>query len=182
MNQVFNNSLVSLVDQASSLEKALIETGGEVTPEIEALLAVTDIQLPEKVDSYALVIDRMESISTFYKAKAEMFLRLAKSASNVSGRCEDNLKNAMLTLGTDEITGFDVKYKLVKGNPACIIDEEAKIDGGYKITETITKVDRKRITEDLKLGVPVDGARLEYNKSLRRYANSPTSKKKVVAS
>ncbi len=177
-----NKSLMALVDQASELEKALIESNGEVTEAIAALLEVNELHLPAKVDGYAFFIDRMDSVETFYNEKAAMFLKLAKSAAAVAARCEFNLKAAMLTLGTDEITGFDVKYKLVKSNPACIIEDDNKIDGSYKITETITKVDKKRIAEDLKLGVPVEGARLEYGQSLRRYANSPTSKKKVVAS
>jgi hypothetical protein len=171
-----NKSLMSLVDVAAELERALIESGGLITPELEQLLEVKDVHLPEKVDSHALVIDRMESIAAFYKAKAEFFLRLAKSAVNVADRCEANLKMAMQAMGADEIKGMDIRYRLVRSNPACVIEDEAKIDGGYKVTETITKVDKKRILEDLKIGVPVEGARLEQGYSLRQYPNTPGRK------
>lgn len=170
------SSLIQLIDTASALERALVQSGGEVTPDIEKMLEVTDVQLPEKVDSYALVIDRMDSIERFYKTKAEMYLSLAKSAANVSSRCEANLKTAMQALGTTEIEGFDIRYVLVNSNPACVIEDESLIDGAYKITETVTKVDKKRLAEDLKLGVPVPGAKLERGQSLRRYLNTPNKK------
>lgn len=174
-----NKSLVALVDETSALERALIESGGEITEEIAKLLEVRDLHLPTKVDNYALVIDRMESISTFYKMKADAYLLMAKAASGVIDRCQFNLKLAMQAMHTDELTGFDVRYRLTNSTPACIIEDETMLDAGYKITETITKIDKKRLVEDLKLGVPVDGARLEKTTALRRYMNSPS--KKVVA-
>lgn len=171
-----NKSLIALVSESAGLESALIESGGEITPAIESLLEIKDLHLPEKVDNYGLVIDRMQVVSAFYKAKADEYLRLAKAASNVVGRCESNLKIAMEAMHTDEILGRDIRYRLVRSNPACIITDDSKIDGAYKITETITKVDKKRLAEDLKLGVPVEGAKLEAGYSLRRYLNSPTKR------
>lgn len=168
-------SLMTLVSESAALEAALIQSNGEVTPEIEALLAVKDLHLPEKVDNYALIIDRMDVVSAFYKAKAEEFLRLAKAASNVVDRCEDNLKVAMESMHTDEIQGHDVKYRLVQSNPKCVITDEAAVDAGYKVTETITTIDKKRLIEDLKMG-PVGGAKLERGMSLRRYLNTPNKK------
>jgi len=171
-----NKALMVLVQESAALETALIESGGEITPEIEALLVVKDLHLPEKIDSYAMVTDRMDAVAQFYKLKADMFLRMAKSAESVIDRCEANIKAAMTAMATDEIKGNDIRYKLQKSPPACEIPDENLIDAGYKITQTITKVDKKRITEDLKLGVPVLGAKLTYGTSLRRYAATPTKK------
>lgn len=170
-----NKSLIALVSESAGLEQALIESGGEITPAIEALLVTKDLHLPEKVDAYSLVIDRMEVVSAFYKAKADEFLRLAKAADNVVDRCEVNLRLSMEAMHTDEILGHDVKYRLVRSNPACVITDENAVDGAYKVTETITKIDKKRLIEDLKVA-PVAGARLEQGFSLRRYLNSPAKK------
>lgn len=170
---------MSLVDQAAELEKQLLMSGGEITPEIEALLEAKEIHLPHKVDNYAGIMDRMDTVASFYKAKAEMYLRMAKAATNVSDRCSYNLKTAMQAIGSDEITGVDMRFKLVNSNPACVVEDEALIDASYKIIETITKLDKKRIVEDLKLGVPVAGAKLERGQSLRCYPVSPVKKKAV---
>ncbi len=176
-----NKSLISLVEEASQLERALIESNGEITPEIEALLQTTEIHLPEKVDNYAMLMDRMDTVAAFYKAKAEAYLRLAKSAGQVADRCSYNIKTAMQALNTQEILGVDVRFKLTNSNPACVIEDETLLDASYKILETVTKINKKQIAEDLKLGVPVPGARLEQGQSLRRYAVSPVKTKKVTA-
>lgn len=176
-----NKSLMALVDEASKIEMALIQSGGEITPEVEKLIEIKDLQLPEKVDGYDLVMERMESISRFYEEKANMFLKMAESAGNVGKELKFRIKNAMALMATDEISGFDVRFKMMSANPTCIIDDETKIEGHYKITEIVTKIDKKKIAEDLKLGVPVVGAHLEHSQYVRRFVNKPTKKGKQDA-
>jgi hypothetical protein len=172
-----SQSLMSLIDQSARIEKMLVESDGEIGPELEAMLAQIDISLPEKIDDYDFRIERMEIISEFYKRKASFYIKLADSAAAAAKRCKDNLKAAMITLGTDEIEGNDVRFKLSASNPSCVIENESKIDDCYKIIETSVKIDKKRIIEELKLNLPVFGARLEYGKSLRRYPKSPSKGK-----
>lgn len=171
-----NRSLIALAHESANLEEMIIQSNGELTPEIEAALAITGELLPPKVDNYALMIERMGMLKDFYKAKADFYSKLAKSATGVADRLKANLRYAMDTLQTREIAGLDVKFKLVANNPSCIIYDEAKVPEAYKAYETIMTIDKKRIIEDLKLGVPVTGAHLEIGTSIRQYANSPGSK------
>lgn len=172
-----SKSLMTLVAESSELENQLIQSGGEITPEIEALLEVKDLQLPDKVDNYGLVMDRMAMISEFYTQRAEMFLKMSKAADSVIDRCKSNLKLAMENLKTDEILGHDIKFKIVKSNPTVVIEDESKIDPAYTTTQTVVKIDKKRIGEDLKVGIEVAGAKLQQGSSLRQYANTPKSKR-----
>lgn len=175
-----SKSLLSIVDTATSIERLLLESGGELTSEVEAALEITETALPEKIDSYSLILDRFGSIEKFYKEKAEFYSRLSKQFGAAQDRLKDNLKLAMTKLGTDELVGFDVRFKLQNSNPSVVIENDAAIDGKYKITETITKTDKKKLAEDLKAGFPVEGARLERGTSLRTYANGPAKKKAGV--
>lgn len=177
-----SKSLKQLVDSTSQLENLLIESDGEITPEIEALLVINPemhVQLPAKVDSYALFMDRMDMVSEFYKSKAQDYLKLSKSAESVIERCKANLKFAMESLHTDELKGFDVRFKLVASQPKVIIDDESKIDQTYKKEVIEISIDKKQIAKDLKDGAPVEGAHLEPSFSLRTFANSPAAQKKV---
>ena len=167
-----SKSLRTIVSETAQLETMLIESNGEITPEIEAALSVKEINLPQKVDNYSMVIDRMESVSKFYYEKAKIFMQMSKSAESVSERCKANMKFAMQELKVTELVGNDIKFKLVKSNPAVVINDENEVDGSYKITKTTTSVDKKRIADDLKLGIPVKGAELQQNQSLRVYANT----------
>lgn len=166
-----SKSLISLVHVVSSLEEKLIESNGEITEEIEKSLVIKDTSLPEKMDSYALVIDRMDSISKFYKDKAEFYLKLAKSANFVVDRCKHNIKESMILLGIDELEGFDVRFKLTPTSPTCVIEDESKIPETFLKKEI--KIDKKELVQVLKSGVLIEGARLEENKALRMYPNSP---------
>jgi hypothetical protein len=172
-----NKSLLALVQESNDLEKKLIEAGGELTPELEAALEVKEIQLPEKVDGYNAIIDRFEWIKKSYKERADFFLGLAKSSQSLIDRLESNLKIAMQAAGVDEIEGVDYRFKLQKSPPSVVIEDEAKVDGAYKVTETITKIDKKRMAEDLKLGIPVEGAKLNQGSYVKAYSNNPARRK-----
>ncbi len=169
-------SLREILEVASNIENMLVESQGEITSEIEAALAIKDINLPAKVDSYGFVMDRMASVADFYKQKAKFFERLAKAADSVVERCEDNLKASMQTLRVDEILGNDIRFKLQKSNPSVVINNEDLVDKIYKNEKITVSIDKKRIAEDLKIGVPVAGAHLEQGFSLRKSANRLGSK------
>lgn len=165
-------SLRELVSISSEIESSLIMAGGEITPEIEAALAITEVQVPQKIDNYNLIMERMEAISSFYEERASLFLRLAAAAKNVKKKCTENIHVAMLTLGVDELQGFDTKFRL-QNNPAGVeLIDEALIPDAYKIVKTVTSVDKKKILDDLKLGVPVAGAEMKQGTHVRSYANN----------
>ena len=171
-----SKSLISLAEESAKIETMLVESGGELTEAIEALLAEIDVKLPEKVENYSSLMDRMEALSVYYNDRAAFLQRMAKAASNVVDRCSENLKIAMVKLETDEIRGIDVRYKLTNTAGKVVIENDANVDPAYTTIEQVTKIDKKRIAEDLKLGVAVKGARLEIGKSLRKYANTPGRK------
>jgi hypothetical protein len=154
----------------------LLENGGELTPEIEAMIATSDINLPSKIDSYAWLLDRMSLIGEYYKEQADKYAKFAKAARQVELRCKDNLHFAMAALNVDEVKGYENKFKIVNNPPSVVIEDEKLIDEKYKSTEIIVKVDKKSISSDLKDGLKVDGAHLEIGQSIRRFSNSPVKK------
>lgn len=166
-----SKSLSLIVSQVADLENQLIESGGEITEAIESALSIKDTHLPDKIDSYAAVIERFGMIEAHYEKQAEFYLKLAKASGAVVERCKDNLRHAMNELNVTELVGNDIKYKLSPTNPSAIIDSEDAIEASYKITETIVKIDKKKILEDMKLGVPVVGARMQENFRLTKSAN-----------
>jgi hypothetical protein len=172
------SALKDLVIQSTQLEELLIESNGELTPDLEEMLVVKDVQIPAKVDAYADVMLRMEMLADYYKQKADVFLRMSTAASAVIDRCKDNLKGAMLQLNEPEIRGFDIRFKLVASNPSVVIQNESQIPLEYIKQEIVEKIDKKKIAENLKAGKAVSGAVLEQSFSLRKYANTPSKDKK----
>lgn len=157
-----------LLPAAIAVENLLIEAGGELTPEIEQALVLKDQTLPEKIDNLGFRIERLESFETYIKSKVDAYTKLLKGAQNATEYLKNYIKTEMLVNNTPEVSGSDFKFKVSKTTGQVVIEDESKLDGAYIITETITKVDKKKIKEDLALGVPVTGARLEENYSLRK--------------
>lgn len=162
-------SLAELVIAASIIERSLLENDGELTPVIEQMMSEIDVRLPEKVEGYAGIMARMSMIQDFYNQKAKFYMKLAQGADQVERRCKDNLKLAMETLGVKEIMGIDVKFRLME-TQAVSIDDETMIPEAYKhLPIMVPVIEKKKIAEDLKLGVQVPGASLKTNAHVRAF-------------
>lgn len=169
-------SLVAMALTSSLVEDALIDSGGEINEVVEGLMDIRDVQLPAAVDRYAAIILRCESLKNEYLKRAEVLENIAKGFDRYSERLESKIKEAMGTLQTDTLAGFDTEFKLVLNNPAVFVESEEAIPEAYKSQKIEIKIDKKRIAEDLKLGVPVEGCRLERS---RRLVSKP--KRKEIA-
>jgi Siphovirus Gp157 len=165
-----SNTLIQLVQSSQSIVEQLIESGGELSPELSLALSNLEVQLPAKLDSYAFILEKLEAEEDFWKQKAKAMQAVAKGCSNVRDRIKENLKLAALEMKADELVGNDFKFKFSNSKPKLIIDESA-LDKAYTMQVVTTEIDKKRIEDDLKLGVPVVGAHLEETKAMRVYAN-----------
>ena len=167
-----SKSLSLIIAEANQIEAMLIDVGGELTAEVEMMLRCNQNELEKKTDSYAFIIDRMNNIAEFYNDKALEFKRIADSAHSVAFKLKENMKFAMESGNLTEIIGEDFKFKIQNSPPSCVIESEKAIDGKYKVTETITKIDKKAILEDLRNGKSVAGASLKQGTNLRKYPNT----------
>lgn len=166
-----SKSLAVIVSEASALETMLVESDGEITPDVEAFLAVNAAELQQKVDSYSLIMERLETLAGYYKNRSEFFAQVSKQCESARDRLESNIENAMKVLKTDEIAGQDVRFKLVKSNPSVVIENEKLIPAEYKKEKVTVSIDKKRLGEDLKIG-DVTGAKLESKEYLRTYGKT----------
>jgi hypothetical protein len=63
-----------VVARAAELEIALIQSGGEITPDIDIAMRA----LAEDVDSTAMTLDRAESAASYWKEQAKRANAVAK--------------------------------------------------------------------------------------------------------
>ena len=165
-----------MVLQVNNLERALIESDGIISPEVEQMLAVRELDLPEKVDGYAFIIDRLESMEDFYKQRAEMFLKASRTLQNSKESLKERLKFAMQELGTNELFGNDVRFKGAHTKGSLVIEDKDAVPVEYKTEVVTTEIDKKKIKADLDSGKEVPGARIEPGYSLRCYTNTNVKK------
>jgi len=166
---VDKKSLIALAKESAEIERIIIESEGELTPDVEQALAVSEITLPDKVEGYHNILERVELMTEHYKRQAEFFAKLKKSCENFEKALKENIKTAMRITKTDEIQGNTIVYKLCPSTPSLVVFDKEALPAEYKKQVVETVVDNKRIKEHLSAGLSVDGARLDPTDSLRKF-------------
>lgn len=162
-------TLFDVITTAAAIEALLIESDGEITEDIEKMLVVKDVQLPAKVDSYGVVMDRMKMIQEFYEEKAKRYKNFANAAQVVQERCKENINHAMNSLDTKELSGWETKFRLMRSAPSCNIVDESAVPELYKTQVITTKIDKKLILEHAKIGANVPGVEIEQKEYVRKF-------------
>ena len=67
----------------------LVETGGEITPEIEQALTELDLETRDKVDSYKCAIDFLEDRAEYLKQEAKSFVDTANGFDECARETKD---------------------------------------------------------------------------------------------
>lgn len=69
--------------------------------------------------------------------------------------------------GVDEICGLKFAFRTQNNPPSVLIKDEKIVPDEYKTIVQTLRVDKKRISDDLKLGVDVSGCELVSSKRLK---------------
>lgn len=171
-----NNTLAQLMDVATIIDKEMAQTGGELTPEIEQMLGLTEALTEQKVDATEYIISRLNAESDFLKKRAAEFTAAAKARANAADRIKERVKQLMLIHERSEISGEYVRFVVSPTTPSLIIDSEMALPEKYKKLIAVAEIDRAGIKKDLQDGTPVEGAHLQESFGLRTYPISGTKK------
>lgn len=164
-------SLVELSTQYAKLEYKLLESQGEITPEIENELANFEAKLPQKVDAYDFIINKIQANQAMLKSMADKYNAAARTLTNFEDSLKDRIKLAMINLDRTELLGHSTRFKLIKSKPKLVIDE-SKLSDDYMKT-TVQKVpDKDLIRDALDSGQTIQGAKLEEVHYVRSFPNT----------
>lgn len=166
-------TLRALVENEFQVMQALYDSGGELTPEIEAMLRLSEDAMPEKVDGYAHMIDRLQNEGERLAVIAKQYSKMMTSIANAIDWMKDTLCASMQQLEIDELKGVDRKFRLQRSQPKLEVQQD-HLPATYIKEEVVYKNDTKQIKADLESGIKVPGARLVESYHVRVYANSPT--------
>ena len=161
-----SKSIFEITSDALTIDKSLVESEGELTPELEKLITVHQSELASKVDNYAAILEQFNVALTLWKAREERDSRMVKKYSNIIDRLENNLMFAMKCLEMEKISGAETAFKLRKNAGRVIVEDENSVPDEFKIKTIVTTIDKKTILKHLRDGIPVSGCRLEMSESL----------------
>jgi hypothetical protein len=178
MSEAAGKSLVAMMSDVMAMENALIESGGELTPEMEQEWALTQDNFQDKVDRYYYVIEGLVSRAEYFRSIERQAQAARRVFESQEERLKNNLKYAMVEMTVAELRGHDYRYRLVQTKPKLVIDQDLLPAAYFK--EEVTRVpDRALIEQDLELGVRIPGVELVESAHVRPYVNAGTKAKQV---
>lgn len=159
-----NRNIYQISTDMLALNDMLMDSGGELTPELEQALQITQAELETKAINYAWVIKANKAEIDTLDAEIKRLQAIKKSRENASNRLKEILKSVMVHFNIKKITSTTLNLVLSEST-AVEITEEAAIPAEYKILKQ--EISKSQIGEALKEGVKVPGAQLVKNKNLQ---------------
>lgn len=159
------------------LEALYAESGGEVTPEIEAALQ----ELSRSVDGLGVFIYRMQIAQEYWKKQRDSCVRMAKSAENAERWAETQVKETLARVGQKTLEGDSHRFTVSPSKPRLVLDEML-LPVWFKVSVHKLEPDKEKIRDALDRGEIVPGAHYETGMTLRHSLSrtaSPLSESKL---
>ena len=157
-------SLYDLTQEYHLICDALEEAGGEITPEIEQMLAINAENFVTKAEAYAEILAKYQIMAENAKTRKQQLDKVQKIAENAVRRMKERIQQAMEAYDLPKVEIGVHKFSFRTSKTVEIIDE-AKIPNNYvKVT---TSIDKVALRADMLKGLVVEGAELKENKSLQ---------------
>ncbi|MBR1962289.1 MAG: siphovirus Gp157 family protein [Alistipes sp.] len=157
-------SLYELTSEHRLICDAIEEAGGEITPEIEAMLAINEENFLTKAEGYAEIIAKYTILAENAKTRKAQCERVQKIAENAVKRMKERIAQAMEEYNLPKVEVGMHKFSF-RTSKAVDITDEAKIPNEY--IKVATSVDKTKLRADLMAGVVIEGAELKEKKSLQ---------------
>lgn len=104
-----SRTLFQLTADMAAIEDLLIENGGELTPEVEAMLTPTQEALAVKADGYNMLLRKLKAEETTCDTEAKYWAAKKKVAANAQKRIREHINDVMAFGGYDRIEGEHCK-------------------------------------------------------------------------
>lgn len=169
-------TLYALTAEMQAVENALIENGGELTPEIEETLGANEVALQNKADGIVKVIRRFETNEDALDAEIKRLTALKKTCTNARTRLKDYVRDCMVQHEVERIECPLGKFSL-RNTPVVELDEDfldqfQAVKAKYctelpDYVEVDFKVSKTAIKEHLAAGEYINGAAMGKSTTLQ---------------
>lgn len=136
LNNPATRRLADIFDSLVNTDTALMETGGELTPELEEIMAKDAADLRRKVDGYAAVARNYDASIDAIGAEIKRLQVLKKTRENAKGRLLAHLEFQMDRFGLEELQGDTCRISFRKSK-SIEIDEDSILHPYLQLLEKI---------------------------------------------
>lgn len=165
-------TLQGLVRAFSELALKLVEAEGQVlSPEIEKELDLVADRLPQKIDNYGHLMDRLELECEFIDKRIAQLRQLSDKIESARLKLEQRMFDALKTVNDKTLVGNEFKFKLSPTAGRTIVDE-SQVPMAYWKTDIVKSIDKAKIKAELNAGKKVPGCKIEESWSFRKTISS----------
>lgn len=157
-------SIYHITQEQRRLNWLLEESGGELTPEIEEALAITQETMLVKAEDYIEAIKAAEAMATIADMRIKELQAVKQRQKRKVELMKQALSTAMGAFGYDRLEVGLSTLSFRKGKSVEILDE-AKIPNRFIKVET--HIDKLALSKELKSGAVIEGAQLVESKNLQ---------------
>jgi hypothetical protein len=157
-------SLYNITEDQRLINAMLEETGGELTPEIEEAMLITEENFISKAEAYGATISEYDAQAEACAQEIKRLQAFKKTCENVSKRMKERISDAMMTFDKDKVTAGTFRFSFRK-NTAVVVENEELIPEEYFRTERT--ICRKELMDALKAGEVIAGAMIETRQTLQ---------------
>lgn len=158
-------TLYGITAEMNAILALIEEGGGELTPELEQALAITEGQFAAKAEDYGKAILNLRAMAVAAKAEKDRLATLQKFYENAQKRLADALSSAMQVLGHDKVENGTLRLSL-RRTTATEVDDIDQVPQFFKTAKVEVVADKTAIKKAIQDGIEVPGARLVENVSL----------------
>jgi len=144
---------------------SLLETE-ELTPQLEAMLVINQQELTQKSIDYVKVIRNKEADSNAIETEIKRLKAMKDANDRVIDRMKLAVKNSMMTSGIDKIESSLFKLSLRRSEAVEVVNIDQLPESLTVVKKTVS-ADKVKIKEQIKNGIPVEGAVLVENFNLQ---------------
>ena len=159
-------SLYEITTSYAQLMDKLLEQEGEMTPEDEERLAITEQEMHVKSENYVKIIKTFDAEVKMIDEEIKRLQNLKKTRQNAIKRLKNALSDAMRTFGISKIkTGlFTLSFRKSEAVVISVSPEELPKDCQVIKVEPISKSDLK---QRIKAGEDIPGVEIIVNENLQ---------------
>lgn len=157
-------SLYEITGQALEIYSELEESGGELTPEMEEALVITQTEMQSKGVAYLEVIKDRTAFVGNIDAEIKRLQVMKKANTSLINRLKSNLLDAVNAFGDIELGLTTITTRKSK---AVEVEDINSLPNEYKTIKVTEAADKKAIKEAIERGTEIKGCSIVENKNLR---------------
>lgn len=159
-------NIYQIQNEYQLLINQIIESDGEVTPELELALTINKDQLQSKSESYAYIIKQMDAECDIIDLEIKRLQQCKKVSENTIDRLKSTLTTAMNVFEVPEIKTPLIKINFRKSESVIVMDVN-DLPKEYKVVKVTEQADKVKIKEALKDGESILGCELVVNQNIQ---------------